>query len=216
MTDFSTIASTATSYLALAISGTTAWLTLFRKGKLKMTRPTVVFFGPDDHNHPKVFLRTLLYSTAKRPHIVENMFIRLQADESSQSFNIWVYGETKALSRGSGLRVSEEGVVCNHHFLLPTGAAAFEFTPGEYSVEVYATLTNEKKSLLLSTIKLYVTPPESSAMKSAQAGLYFDWEPDLQRYQTHLDSRPSELASSPVPFVELTKGQLSLQNPHRD
>src|SRR5258705_9554380 len=35
------------SCLALLISGITAWLTFFRKGKLVMTQPTVVFFGPD-------------------------------------------------------------------------------------------------------------------------------------------------------------------------
>ena len=35
------------SSLALAVSAVTAWLTLFRRGALKMTQPTVIFFGPD-------------------------------------------------------------------------------------------------------------------------------------------------------------------------
>jgi len=35
------------SGLALAVSGITAWLTLFSPGSLRMTQPTVVFFGPD-------------------------------------------------------------------------------------------------------------------------------------------------------------------------
>jgi hypothetical protein len=55
------------SCLALLISGITAWLTFFRKGKLVMTQPTVVFFGPDgsrfDSDKNKIYLRTLLYST---------------------------------------------------------------------------------------------------------------------------------------------------------
>lgn len=48
--------------LALAISGITAWLSFFRRGRLRMTQPTIIFFGPDgtsieDHRPPlKVFL----------------------------------------------------------------------------------------------------------------------------------------------------------------
>jgi len=88
---------TCISFCALAISFVTAWLTLFRKGKLRMTKPTVIFFGPDgspsQRSGLKVFLRTLLYCTAKRAHIVEGMFVTLRRGESVQTFNIWVYGE---------------------------------------------------------------------------------------------------------------------------
>jgi len=35
------------SCFALLVSGVTAWLKFFRKGKLVMTQPTVIFFGPD-------------------------------------------------------------------------------------------------------------------------------------------------------------------------
>src|SRR5436853_6333630 len=100
------IVSLAISVIALVISATTAWLTLFRRGTVKMTQPTVIFFGPDNDGEgsPKVFLRTLLYSTAKRGHIVESMWVKLRRGESSQIFNIWVYGDT-SLTRGSGLHV---------------------------------------------------------------------------------------------------------------
>ncbi len=37
----------AISTLALIVSALTAWFTLLRKGDLRMTLPTVVFFGPD-------------------------------------------------------------------------------------------------------------------------------------------------------------------------
>jgi hypothetical protein len=39
--------SLAISTLSLAVSAVTAWLTLFRRGTVKMTQPTVIFFGPD-------------------------------------------------------------------------------------------------------------------------------------------------------------------------
>lgn len=92
------------SVLALLISGTTLWLTHLWRGALKMTRPTVVFFGPDGNEGgiSKVFLRTLLYSTGKRGIVLEHLFIRLRRGETQQNFNVWVYGE-KDLARGSGL-----------------------------------------------------------------------------------------------------------------
>lgn len=120
----------AVSVLALAISIVTAWLTLFRRGELKMTQPTVVFLGPDggapNEGPPrlKVFLRTLLFSTSVRGQIVESMHVNVQRGETRQNFSIWVYGD-KQLSRGSGLHVGPEGVACNHHFLLPEDGASF-------------------------------------------------------------------------------------------
>src|SRR6267154_3325079 len=92
------------SCLALLVSGITAWLTFFRKGQLVMTQPTVVFFGPDgsrfDSDKNKIYLRTLLYSTAKRGQVLESLHVSLHRNESKQNFNIWVYGEKGNLTRG--------------------------------------------------------------------------------------------------------------------
>jgi hypothetical protein len=87
-----------------------------------MTQPTVIFFGPDtprareDTPLPKVFLRTLLFSTSKRGRVIESMHVALSRNETHQNFNIWVYGDEK-LVRGSGLFVGETGVAATHHFL---------------------------------------------------------------------------------------------------
>jgi hypothetical protein len=45
------------SALALAVSVMTAWFTLLRKGTVKMTQPTVIYFGADGGPRPdyKVF-----------------------------------------------------------------------------------------------------------------------------------------------------------------
>ena len=70
------------SVFALCLSALTAWLTLFRRGTVKMTQPTVIYLGPDSPRArdesplPKVFLRTLLFATSKRGRIVESMHIR--------------------------------------------------------------------------------------------------------------------------------------------
>lgn len=88
------------SAFALWVSVVTAWLTLLRRGRVRMMQPTLIYFGPDggpragsDPPAMKVFLRTLLYSTGKRGQIVENMFVRLQRGESRQNLNVWAYGE---------------------------------------------------------------------------------------------------------------------------
>jgi len=152
------------STLALTISMVTAWLTLFRRGPVRMTRPTAIYFGADGSvdPSPKVYLRTLLYSTAKRGQIVESMFVKLRRGESIQTFNIWVYGEA-SLARGSGLYVGENGVTCDHHFLLPADGTQFEFLPGEYRVEVYASLVGLKQPLCF----LLLTPGNLASGSSA-------------------------------------------------
>jgi hypothetical protein len=78
------------------------------RGGLKMTKPTIVFFGYDmaPRATPKVFLRTLLYSTANRGQIVEGMFAKVRRGGGEQIFGFWGYGETEKLTAGSGSHVS--------------------------------------------------------------------------------------------------------------
>ena len=157
-----------------------------------MTRPTVIFFGPDgppsQGAEVKVFLRTLLYSTSKRAQILESMYVTLRRRESVQTFNIWVYGDAGKLLRGSGLRVSEDGFATDHHFVLPKDGTRFIFLAGEYTVEVYATLVNAQQSLLLSKTRLQLSREQATAIIDG-SGVYFDWGPDSKSYHGHIDSR---------------------------
>jgi hypothetical protein len=179
------------SVIALVISAVTVWLTLFSHGKLRMTRPTIVFFGPDGKGgRPKIFLRTLLYSTAKRGQIVENIFVKLRREESAQNFNVWVYGDNPLeLARGSGLFISENGVACNHHFLLPMDATNFEFVSGNYILETYVSLAS-RNPMLLNKISLSVSEQQAADMKLRSAGIYFDWGPDSNHYNSHIEEPP--------------------------
>jgi hypothetical protein len=188
----------AVSALALAVSVTTAYLTLFRRGSIRMTNPTVVFFGPDGRSarerpvSNKVFLRTLLYATSKRGQIVENMFVKLFRGEVSQTFNIWVYGDQQ-LARGSGLFVGETGVACNHHFLLASEGTDFQFIAGEYRLEVHAVVAGDSAPRKLTTIQLLLTAEFASKLEDPSAGLYFDWGPDSLRYHPHIDRKPESM-----------------------
>jgi hypothetical protein len=188
--------SLAISVLSLAVSSVTAWLTLFRRGKIKMTQPTTIFFGPDtprspdEAPSPKVYLRTLLFSTSKRGRVVESMHVTLSRNETHQNFNIWVYSEREKLVRGSGLFVGETGVAANHHFLTPKDGSSFHFTEGRYKLDVFAHLLGEQKPTQLFSQVLEVTHDIATALKERSAGVYFDWGPDSSRYLSHVDKRP--------------------------
>jgi hypothetical protein len=176
------------SVLSFAVSITVAWLTLFRRGTVKMTQPTVIYFGPGaDSPLPKVFLRTLLFSTAKRGRIIECIHVTLSRNETRQNFNIWVYGNDK-LVRGSGLFVGETGVEANHHFLAPNDSS-FRFTEGRYELVVFARLLGDKKQLHLFSQTLEISPELAVELAKPHVGLYFDWGPDSGRYLPYLDSR---------------------------
>ena len=177
--------------VALGVSGLTMWLTLLRKGHIKMTQPTTFFFGRvGAKGLPKVYLRTLFYSTGKRGQIVESMFVKLRRGESVQTFNIWVYGDDR-LARGSGIYVGYEGITCNHHFLLPKDGTAYEFLPGDYVLEVYTSLLHRKASIL-SQFNLSLTEQQSEAIRKNGSGVFFDWGPDSSKYHAHIDNRPLE------------------------
>jgi hypothetical protein len=176
------------------ISGITAWLTFFRKGKLVMTQPTVVFFGPDgsrfDSKKNKIYLRTLLYSTAKRGQVIESLHVSLHRNESKQNFNIWVYGEKGDLKRGSGLFVGQEGVTFDHHFLLPEDGANFQFLAGTYRLAIFAKLVGEGAPNELLTIALAISESQASQLSEPNTGVYHDWGPDQQTYHSHIDKKP--------------------------
>ncbi|QBC32248.1 hypothetical protein [Pandoraea sp. XY-2] len=187
------------SVLALAVSATTAWLTLFRRGTVRMTQPTVIFFGPDVPRPgrraplPKIYLRTLLFSTSKRGRIIESMHVAIHRNETHQNFNIWVHGDEK-LVRGSGLFIGESGVGANHHFLTPEDGSDFRFNAGRYRLEVFARILGDRRSKLLFTQELEITLQIAASLETSKAGLYFDWGADSATYLPHVEThKPSDL-----------------------
>lgn len=185
----SEIISVVISCLALVISGITAWLTLFRKGTVRMTQPTMVAVLYDlSHQKtcPKVFFRTLLYSTSQKGQIIESMFIRLKRGESIQTFSRWAYDVSSSLVRGSGMYVGPEGVACHHHFLLPDDGTKFDFLPGDYRLEIYVSLVGGKQPYLLSKLQLSLTESQANALKNPDAGIFYEWGPDLGQYHASI------------------------------
>ena len=186
---------------ALLVSLITTWVTLFRHGTLLMTQPTNLMLGPDGPNHagpPKVHLRTLIYSSAKRGHVIENMFVRLLRGEHRQNFPIWVLGD-QTLARGSGLFVGDQGVVANHHFLLPFDTEGYVFKAGEYQIEVVARLVGEKNARRLWSQTLTISQDDARRLLQPNNAIYFDWGPDSNRYSSRILSLPPK----PMPSATL-------------
>jgi hypothetical protein len=195
------------SVIALAVSVTTAWLTLFRRGTVRMTQPTVIYFGPDkarpgESPPPKVYLRALLFATSKRGRIIESMHVSLARSETNQNFNIWVHGDTDGgLVRGSGVFVGETGLAADHHFLTPEDGKHFRFSAGRYRMNVFARLLGDEKSVVLFSHELEVTTEIAAQLERPDVGLYFDWGPDSSRYLPQVNKRsprpgPEELAEA--------------------
>jgi hypothetical protein len=186
----------AVSTVALSLSAVTAWLTLFRKGTVRMTQPTVIFLGPetprtnDQPGTPKVFLRTLLFATSKRGRIIESLHVSLQRSETMQNFSVWVYGDDK-LRRGSGLFVGETGVEANHHFITHGDTHNFQFLAGRYHLKVYARLLSDRSHKQLFAQDLDITADIAGRLEKAASGVYFDWVPDVLNYVPHIESSNS-------------------------
>jgi hypothetical protein len=181
------------SILALTVSAVTLWLTHIRKGQIKATKPTQIFFGPDggQGRHPKIYVRTLLYSTSQKGCVVENMYVNLARGQTNQAFSIWIHGETSKLVRGSGLFVNQTGVAAGHHFLAPRDASNFEFGAGEYRLEIYASMVGQSSAKLLYSTNLSIDKQEAEALKDNETGIYFDWGPHTNRYHTLIERRPA-------------------------
>ncbi|MFK7791886.1 MAG: hypothetical protein AB8B88_04355 [Devosiaceae bacterium] len=144
------------SVISLVVSVGTFWLVYFRRGRLKMTTPTVVFFGYDHTPTPtaKVFVRTLLYSSASRGSVVEGMYARLTFRDEIKTFNFWGYGESEKLTVGSGLYVSQSGFAANHHFVASVADDVFQFGIGKYEIEIFARQTGKRNPTKLESIEL--------------------------------------------------------------
>ena len=188
----SDIFATVLSILALFISGITAWLSLLQRGSVCMTKPTFIAFLYDQtgsERSAKVFIRCLIYSTGKRGHVIENMYITVRRAETLQTFNIWGYSENKLL-RGSGLFIGETGISADHHFNPPTDEDFYAFIPGEYEISVFVELVGRVKPTQLHSIKLTVPESLRVDLRDFNSAVWFDWEPNSRKYHASVKKPP--------------------------
>lgn len=187
------------SVLALTVSVATMYFTWLKRGHLKMTKPTLVFFGydPQPKPTPKVFLRTLLYSTAARGKVIESLYAKVHVEGTSQTFGIWGHGATTVEAQGSGLYVGQEGIALNHHLVL-SADQSFEFLPGDHEIEIFARLVGKKRPLLLEKLNLILSDELAIGM-SEERGVLFELHPETQIYIGRLQKRRDTESGNSAP-----------------
>jgi hypothetical protein len=188
LADISPLASVA----ALALSLFTLWFTILRRGTVRSTHPSFIAVRYDfvgkKAPQAKVFLRTLLFSTAKRGHVVEMLFLRVGEGGRRTEFSFWGHGD-KELIRGSGLFVPESGVATNHHFNPLDAEALFLFSGGVYSLELVAKLVGSKKLVSLWAIELEMPAKAFGSSIAKDTAVFYSWSPQHGRYVASIESR---------------------------
>ena len=191
--------STFVSALALFVSGLTAWLTLIRKGSVRITQPSYIAFtydlvGPSgDVLLPKAFVRGMLYSTSMRSCIIENMYLIMKFRSDIRTLSVWGHGETNLLKRGSGLSVPSTGVVENHHFNPPENESSFRFAAGEYELHLFAEIVGRSRPTQLCKVELSVPEGVVEGQTDREFAIWFDRIPNEAKYHAYNPNQPPTL-----------------------
>jgi len=184
-----------TSTLAVAsflLSLLTLWLTQFRHGRLKMTQPTLICLKREmPAVRPKIFLRTLLFTTASKGSVVENMYLRVHQPMGTFLFDFWGHTDAGKLTLGSGLFVGQEGIACDHHFNPRHGSEDFLFHNGAYQVEVYATTVGRKRPWKLMEVTFTIDGQQAAELiQILNRELYLFWNPQIRSYEAQVERPP--------------------------
>jgi hypothetical protein len=184
----------ALSIIAVIISLATAWLTIFRRGSLHSTHPSLIAFcydkGPGDSVPlAKIFLRTLLYSTGKRGHVIEGLYLRLTEGSRHEEFSFWGHGETNNLTRGSGLFIPETGLGTNHHFNPVHNDVLFRFSQGTYKLELFAKIVGQERPRSLWSIDVDMPVGPFSSDIDRDTEVFFNWSLEHRRYIADVQRR---------------------------
>lgn len=198
------------SVAALGLSIWNFWTNQIRRGEVRMTQPTFIFLGRDlPDNRPKIFLRTLLYSTSVRGHVIESMYLRVsqnplgQADgEIAHIFDFWGYAEREKIMLGSGLYVGQAGVAFNHHFNLSRKAGPqFCWWSAPCRIQVFARVVGDAAAQLLQEVTIDINGEHAALLVQVMdVGVRYEWAADSGEYVAYADRRSDR---EPLPVTML-------------
>jgi len=139
---------------------------------------------------PKVFLRTLLFTTASKGRVVENMYMRLNAPVGTYLFDFWGHTDDAGkLTFGSGLFVGQQGVAFNHHFDPPRNPELFLFQDGEYRMEMYATTIGRKTPWKLLDVAFMLDSEQAAELYQIYSReLFLLWNSETRTYDVRAES----------------------------
>jgi len=187
---------TSISVASLLLSGYAIFVAQFNRGRLKMTQPTLLCMKREFPGaHPKLFLRTCLFTTGTKGHVIENMFLRVaQGHGRCYKFDFWGHTENHQLTLGSGLFVGPSGAASDHHFNPRENSGDdFLFIDGKYFIEVFATIVGRKRSEKLLDLTFNVDSLQAAELLQIPTReLYLLWNADTQSYDGRVrhDNKP--------------------------
>jgi hypothetical protein len=179
--------------LALVVSGTTAWLTYYHRGKIRMTVPSMVVFAHDRLGSgqgfvPKVMVRCLIFSTGERGHVIEALFARLRDGASEYLFPVWGMDADSKLVRGGGLLITKTGVVAWHHFVATADHTAFHFGTGKYEVDVFAHVHGTTHPVKLWSHTLSLPTAAAPIKHDGSEQVWFDRQMQSENFKARRES----------------------------
>ncbi len=179
------------SCISTAVSSIVACYTVARRPRIRMTKPTFVAFVVDgDEAAPKVFLRTLLFSTADPGKVVETMFVRMRNHKQETIYSFWSYDVDGRLVPGGGLFIGAQGIATNHHFVLAKSFKRVTFGPAELTVDVCARIVGEKRERLLYQLKTMLSADQAAALNGKDAGVFFERNPVSDEFHGEIRAAP--------------------------
>lgn len=63
---------------------------------------------------------------------------------------------------------------------------------GQYTLRVYAKKIDEGTATELAVVPLQISDAQALELRQDGAGIYFDWGPDQQAYQAHIETKPPD------------------------
>jgi hypothetical protein len=152
----------------------------FKHGRLKMTQPSLLCLKREHPSmRPKIFLRTLRYTTAPqgprhRKHILER-------SAGLRHIHLRFLGHTEdgKLTLGSGLFVGSTGIASDHHFNPREGVYNFFYGGGQYLIEVSGNC---------SSFGTAAAGPMTEVLKSRRPFVYGNSEPWTLSGNEHFES----------------------------
>lgn len=130
----------------------------------------------------------MLYSTGKRGHAAENLFLRVREGTRQAEFSFWGYSD-KELVRGSGLFVPENGVATNHHFNPINTDELFLFSEGTYSLELVAKVAGCDRLSSLWTVSVDMPDGAFCDNIARATAVFFSWSPEQKCYVASIERR---------------------------
>jgi len=150
-----------------------------------MTQPTLLCLKRElPSMRPKIFLRTLLFTTGPKGRVIENMFLKIRQSHGTYVFDFWGHTEGGKLTLGSGLFVGSTGIASDHHFNPRGDVTDFLFVGGIYRVEVFATVIGRHRSEKLMELTFTVDSQQAAELVQIPAReLYLLWNAETRTYE---------------------------------